>query len=113
MTEIYKNFHTETIEGFEVRLRFEDEWCSPDDIFDKDCEYFEEDTQAIYEGRVTWLCAVVEVLKCGVELGYTTLGSITYEWHKLEDFITDGGFKEMAMEAIAEARLKLNELKAA
>jgi hypothetical protein len=107
MTDIYKNFHTETIEGFEVRLRFEDEHLSPADLFDD-----EEDMKDIYSGHVTWLCAIVEVFKCGVELGYTTLGAITYEWHKLEDFIKDG-FYDMAHDAIVEAKSKLEELRAA
>lgn len=110
MTDIYKNFHTEIIEGFEVRLRFEDEHIHPDDMFGDD-EYGRQDKQAIYDGNVTWLCAIVEVFKCGVELGYTTLGAITYEWHKLEDFIKDG-FQDMAHEAIAEAKAKLEELRA-
>ncbi len=112
MSDIYKNFHTEIIEGFEVRLRFADEDCSPADIFDKNCEYFEHDTQAIYDGRVTWLRAIVEVFKCGVELGRTALGGITYEWQELSNFIPDC-FQEMACEAIAEAKLKLDELRAA
>lgn len=105
MTDIYKNFHTETIEGFEVRLRFEDEHIPPNELFDD-----ERDLQEIYNGNVSYLCAIVEVYKCGVELGYTTLGAITYEWHKLEDFIKDG-FPDMAQEAIAEANAKLEELR--
>jgi hypothetical protein len=109
MTDIYKNFHTETIEGFEVRLRFVDENISPEDMFDCDI-YGQQDIQAVYNGDVTWLCAIVEVFKCGVELAYTTLGAITYEWHKLEDFIKEG-FYDMADEAIAEAKAKLAELR--
>lgn len=109
MSDIYKNFHTETIQGFEVRLRFEDEHINPVDLFDDDDL---ESIQAVYNGDVTWLCAIVEVFKCGVELGFTTLGAITYEWHKLEDFIKDG-FYDMAQDAIEEAKLKLEELRAA
>ena len=109
--DIYKNFHTEIIEGFEVRLSFEDEHLSPEDVFDDD-EYGKQDKQAIYDGEVTWLCAVVEVFKCGVELSYTTLGAISYRWNDLEDFIKDG-FPDMAQEAIEEAKIKLTELRAA
>lgn len=112
MTDIYKNFHTEEINGFTVRLRFDDEHLSPYDIYDENDEYGKEDIQAICNGEVTWLTAIVEVFKCGVELSYTTLGAITYEWHKLEDFIKDC-FYDMASEAIHEAQIKLAELKAA
>lgn len=104
MSDIYRNFHEEIIEGFTVRLRFEDEHLDPTDIFDD-----EMDCKAIYEGNITWLCAIVEVFKCGVELAYTTLGAITYEWHKLEDFIKDE-FQNLAQDAISEAKAKLLEL---
>ena len=109
MTDIYKNFHTETIEGFEVRLRFEDEHINPVDLFDEDDL---QSIQAVYDGNVTWLIAIVEVFKCGVELGYASLGPISYEWHKLDDFIKER-FYDMANEAIEDAKLKLNELLAA
>ena len=111
MTDIHKNFHSEVIEGFTVRLRFEDEHLSPEDFYDDD-ECGKQDKQEIYDGEVTWLCAVVEVFKCGVELAYTTLGAITYRWNDLEDFVKDG-FQDMASEAIEEAKAKLQELRAA
>ncbi len=107
MTDIYKEFYKTEIEGFTVRLRFEDEHIHPSDILED-----QEDLQAIYEGNVTWLVAIVEVFKCGVELASTSLGAITYRWDDLEDFIEDT-FPEMANEAIDEAKSKLNDLLAA
>lgn len=106
MRDLYENYHTETIEGFEVSLRFEDEDLPPADFLDD-----ERDLQAVYNGDVTWLCAVVEVRKCGIQLGYTTLGAITYKWDELENFIKDG-FYEMAQEAIDEAKMNINKLAA-
>jgi len=111
MNDIYKNFHTDTIQGFEVRLRFIDEDMHPSDLFDENEEYGKEALQAIYNSDMTWLCAIVGVFKCGVELGYSSLGAITYDWHDLKNFIKDE-FYNMAHEAIEEAKLKLEELKA-
>ncbi len=107
MTDIYKNFHTETIEGFEVRLRFIEEDIYPDGMCGDD-----EVLQGIYAGNYCWLVACVEVFKCGVELGNSYIGGICYEWNKLEDFVKDV-FQDMAQDAIAEARAKLQELRAA
>ncbi len=107
MRDIYKNYHTEVMEGFTVELRFEDECLRPEEIMDD-----RQDIEEIYKGDLTWLMAVVEVSKCGIELGSAVMGGITYHWNDLENFIKDR-FYDMAHDAITEAKSKLIELQAA
>ncbi len=63
--------YDEIVEGFNIQLHFEDEYLSPEDLFDD-----EEDIKNVYEGRYTWAIAMVSASKCGIELGRTTLGGL-------------------------------------
>lgn len=95
--------HWENIWSFKTD-RFTIE-CSvaPEDVAPEDCFEFQDDIDAIREGRLEWFTVRTRVLMDHqFEVGCSYLGACAYQDAK--DFIGDGYFRDMIREAISETR---------
>jgi len=104
----FETIHTETREGFEIRLSIAPEDIHPRDCFEETPEDMAEMLEKIDRGFYSWFVAKVSAHRAGVELGADYLGGNLYENPK--DFIKeDGYFEDMAENAISEARATIEK----
>ena len=91
--------HNEVRDGFECKL-----FIMPEDIHPRDCFdgfLIDEVINKIDRGLLTWVMAIMEVYKHGIELGNANLGGICERGY---DEITDNYFDELAKDALEEAK---------
>lgn len=106
----FETIHTETREGFEIRLSIAPEDTHPRDCFEETPEDMAEMLEKIDRGFYTWFVAKVSAHRAGIELGADYLGGNLYENPK--DFIKEGEdyLEDMIEAAISEARATIEKL---
>lgn len=103
----YETVHTETFEGFEIRLALEPEYERPDwDFEEGEKEKLLEDIES---GKVLWFSARVQAYKAGVLLATEYLGGCCYD--SVKDFLdVRGYYGDMRGTVVDEAKAKITEL---
>ncbi len=98
--------HWETIWAFKTS-RFEVRCeVTPEDMNPADCFEFEDDIEAVRDGRVDWFTTRVIVLFDGLEIGTDYLGGCAC--YRASDFVEgqerNGYFRDMVRAAVTDAR---------
>ena len=105
--------HNEIRDGFAIELSFEDEHISPCDVYGEDHEEIDSIIEGINSGEFVWVTAIVKAKKAGISLCEAYLGAVHYKYDELNQFVTDGYYEDMVLEAIEGAKNRIKELMAA
>ena len=107
----FEKIHETKKSGFSIVVSVAPEDIHPRDVFDDSINDIADICDRIDRGLLDWFIVRVETYKAGVLLGTDYLGGNLYD--NARQFITESGgyFEDMVHEAIAEARLTLEELR--
>ncbi len=103
-------YHTETREGFDIKLFIEHEDICPSDLFDSECHNINEIIEKIESGEYVWFRAVVEAHKKDIKLGSAALGGNLCDYRALKNFPTDGYYEDLVNEAISDAKHAIKDI---
>jgi hypothetical protein len=104
----YERQYEETRDGFTIMFSTTYEDAHPRDMFDDSCYDIDKMCRDIDEYRLQWFIARVDAYKCGVLLASEYIGGNLYA--NVLDFLKDGYYKDMVLEAIDQANKKITEL---